>query len=172
MSRLANPDPKLKFPVSPRTKVFRVIDRQIRTDKSLARYVRPESIKSWTGDPDDKQPFSIGQCPSIMLTPSTGPEQFWATEGMLGTLNINVDMAVTGSCWEDMDGFWYAIQSALYVPNDIAAQNAFVVALQQAGAHKGLCEFSAVVADPDGGEADALIGRAVIRIEYRLNYRT
>jgi hypothetical protein len=170
VSSVSTPDPKLKLPQSPRLRVFRVIDRHLRADQTLRRVVRPGSFKSWTGEPGDRNIFALEQFPAIRLTPSSGPDQFWATSGMLGNLTIDVEMCVRGTCWEDIDSLWMAVQRALY-PIDTAARNAFLSALQTAGAHTGEAKFSAIVADVDPGEADAFIGRALIVMEYRLNLR-
>lgn len=171
-----NPSPitKLKLPQSPRAKIFRLIDNQLRNNADLRRVVRENSFKSYTGDSNDNTHFALDMLPGIRLSPSSGPDQFWANDSMRGNLSIDVEMVTEGLCWDDIDSLWYLIEKALYPRAAVAGfseQDYFFVALQQAGAHTGLCEFSAVVADPDPGDANAFIGRGIIRIEYRIGIR-
>ena len=173
---IPQPSQKLKLPQSPRAAIFRVIDRQLRNDANLRRYVRDGSFRSWTGDPADNNAFTIAQMPSIRLTPTSNGEQFWANDSLLGTLLIEVEMHTAGLCWDDNDALWMAVQRALY-PNNPAAtedavQNTLIRALQAAGAHKGISDFSAGPIDKAPGEGDAFVGTGIIRIEYRVSVRS
>lgn len=170
MSLLVSPNAKLKGKTPGYATIFRLIDKQLRSDEQIKRFVKG-SFFSWTGDPSERVDFTIDQAPAIRLTPMLGPVPFWANDSLLGRLTIQTEIVTPGSCWDDLAMFWYAVQIALY-PVDVNAQNTFINALQSAGAHKGICEFGSFQNDPQPAEDGAWRGVGSILIDYRINVRS
>ena len=131
----------LNLPTSPRTSVFRALDKILRNDPVLQRTVRPQAFRSWSGNSYDSVDFTLAMAPCLRLTPSNGPEVWKFPDAFVGPLFIKVEMLVAGYDVDDVLNLWWAIEKALY-PSDNVAKSANISTLQAAGAYTGLAEFT------------------------------
>ncbi len=159
-------NPALKLPTGTRVALFRVLDDALRRDATLRRVVK--AFKSWRGEPDDRTPPSIGQCPWVRLSISGGAERWWACSTMMGLLIVDVELQVPGTCLDDLDNLWSAVERAMY-PDTAALQNAFREKLTAAGAHTGLVHFLQPAFDTSPDDADRLAGIGRLGIDYRFD---
>lgn len=102
--------PSLALPSSPWTRAFRAIVRILETDPALR--AAGVTILSWQGTPGEAD--ASPRPPEIRLTPASGGAQ-WITEGQHEIpLGITVDLAVRGTCVDDLMNLWWAVMNALY----------------------------------------------------------
>jgi hypothetical protein len=119
----------------------------LKHDPVLKTVVKAENFRAWTGASHDNMVFEFSGSPSIRITPSNGPETWKFPSAFTGWLFLNVDILIPGTDADDQLNLWDAIERALY-PDVFATQQANVLALQQAGAYTGMCEFSMPAFDP------------------------
>lgn len=145
--------PLLHLTTSPRVLAYRLIERTLRADPVLSNVVGLWS--TWEGDPiRDPLPLALVGDSSIKLQPAMGPVDFWAVDSTRGDLIVDVDLIVRGTCYDDLDNLWYAMEQAIW-PRDVTRQRAFILKLQQATqGGKGLVIFqrpaSFIADDVDG----------------------
>lgn len=157
--------PRLKIPSTNRIKIFRSIDDHFRADPQIRATVKV--FQSWTGKGDDKTPASIDQTPWARLSILGSPQQYWASSTLLGTLIVQVDLAVGGYCLDDIDNLWGLFERSCY-PADRTAALAWQAKLRSVGAHTGLITFSQPAIDRDPCEG-ALSGSGQLAIDYRFD---
>ena len=138
----------LDLNTSPRTSVFRKLVGLVENDATIKRTIRPASLRSWKGSPQDGLPFAPDIAPAVRFTPIGGADAWWSPGATRGPLLIQVEMLVKGTAVDDVLNLWWAIVRAIY-PAPPAQTNANVLALQQAGAYSGLAEFTLPASDPD-----------------------
>lgn len=159
---------RLSLTDSPRVIIFRLVEEHLRADTTLGRTVR--TWKCWRGQPGDKDEISYAQAPAIRLTPRPGPVDWWTPFKYHGSLFIDVELIVQGTCIDDMDNLWYAIESSLF-PASMAA-SPFFANLQGAGAWKLLIGQHQPPVDnrPEAGSDGGFRGMGRLSIEYRAPY--
>jgi hypothetical protein len=158
-------NPKLSLPTCPPVALFRLIEHKLRNDPTMKRVVK--TWRTWEGGPDDENPPAIASTPYIHLTPTAGDEKWWAASTLLGTLRIDIDIEVEGTCVDDMLNLWFALQRALYSA-DQAARLALQVKLQKGGAHSGLIAFNTPTFVGSGNKA-TMKATAAVSLEYRFD---
>lgn len=154
--------------LSPRAKIFRVIDNQLRTDPKLKSVVK--TFRSWSGGPEDKIEPALSASPWLRLSIGAGPTRFIAASTIEGTLFINAELWVAGSCIDDLDTLWGLIERACY-SDDVTRQQTFETNLRAAGAWPALVDFAqpAYEGYPEGdGHSE---GRGVLSIKYKFDMR-
>lgn len=159
--------PLLKLPTMTNTSVFRAIVNVLKCDPDLKSV--GVTWRLWEGVPADIEVPSIDQCPWIRLTPRTGPEDFWTPSELKGTLRIDAEIWVAGTCMDDLTNLWGAAQRALS-PLDATRRDAIVMMLQSptVGGWVGACRFvnASMTAAGDDGHLE---GSASILIDYRFS---
>jgi len=160
----------LDLNVSPRVAVFRAMESIVRADTTMSRVMKPRSFRTWQGIPDDSKEFNIELAPCMRWTPSNMGEEFSSPDQMRGWLLINCEILTRGSCVDDMQNFWYALERCFYPSTGLAARNAIIQTLNQAGGRTGLVLFSQPAFDPDpDGVFFAGAGQLKIEISVPLN---
>ena len=161
-------EPKLRgLPEAVEVTLFRILDQTIRADPITRDQVKV--FRSWEGKADDKTPPSTDQAPWVRLSMKGSAEKWWSSDSQTGALTVLVEIFVTGTCSDDIANLWFAIKRSLY-PQDPVSRSAFVKRLTDAGAHKGLVEFTAPAYDAAGGDDGSFYATAALRVEYRVNY--
>jgi hypothetical protein len=126
---------------APRTAVFRATETILKTDPTLNRVVN--IWRFWREAPGQNAPFGIDQLGksrvAIRVSPTTGPNSWTFPEAFVGPLFLNFECLILGADADDPFNLWWAIQRAIY-PQSNPLQN--IAALQAAGAHTGLYEFT------------------------------
>lgn len=168
---------KLALPDSPRTAVFRLIEKTLRKDPTLHRVLSKDSQwKTWDGSPANKLPFGKTPSPTIRLTPAAGADEWYSPSAIFEPLIVHVELEVEGLNVDDMANLWWAIVRALYPPNPLALSpspaQAFMNALQGAGASTGMIDFTqpafARVEEDEGGDDGRLYAHAQLKVELNL----
>jgi hypothetical protein len=164
--------PRLPLKTSPRVKVFRLIDQTLRNDPTLRNVVG--FWQSWEGDPTrDGTPLPLNRGVAIQLRPLPGREGFWAVNSMSCDLVIGVEMVVPGTCYDDIDNLWHAVELVLFPPPK-PDHNALIAKLQQAGARKGVAigfqPPGLLAQENDAGEpCMRALGRITIEVQNDFN---
>lgn len=159
---------KLNLSDGPRAILFRLIDRQLRSDHTLGRVIKIH--RSWTGEPDDRNEMGRDSAPSIRLTSRSGPSSWKIPWVRVGTLVIDVDTIIRGSCSDDQDNLWDSIRAAI-CPVDVVARQEFWSMLQANGAWTGIVNVGQPSYDPrpDAGSDGMFRGSGQLSIEYRVD---
>lgn len=142
----------------------------VRTDPTMSRIMKPGNFRTWQGTSDDSKTFTIEHAPALRWTPQNMGEEFTTPDAMRGWLLINCEILCRGTCSDDMLNFWYAMERAFY-PSTLAARNANILTLQNAGARSGLVLFSQPAFDPDP-DGVFFAGSGQIKIEISVNINT
>jgi hypothetical protein len=156
----------LNLPTSPRTSVFRALEKILRNDPVLHTAIKPQSFRSWTGDDLDDITPSIDMCPFLRMTPACQAEMWEFPDAQQGMLLVNVELMTPGYNVCDMLDLWWAIEKAIY-PSDFDLRNANVNALNAAGAYPGTPQFSQPAFDPKP-ESQFLVALGQISIKVLL----
>lgn len=163
------PKPLLKLPADVTTRLFRLIETQIRTNDVLAGCVK--TWQTWLGEPGDKLPPTIGATPWLCLTPAPSGESWFSPEAQIGILQVRIDAYVRGTCVDDVLNLWGAIRTALspYARTAVDGGPCFGKKLTDAGAHKGVVLMTHPLVDPapDPGGDGAFKATGMISVEYR-----
>ena len=150
--------------VSPRVQVFRAVERILREDPILGRQVKV--WRTWEGRDEDKNELAIDEAPAIRLTPRPSNQTWWSTDAMVCVVEIGVEIRLQGTCYDDLDNLWYAIERAIY-PTDVALRQKFQSILSNAGAHVQLAQFQPAF-DPSFGSDGNILAQGAIRIDVRM----
>lgn len=155
----------------PRVRVFRALEQVLRNDPTLRRVIGPKSWRTYNGTPADKQPFGATSAPAIVLYPVPGPEGFWSPDAMVGDLHVRVELTVRGTCVDDADNLYWAIERAIY-PQDQASKLAVNAALKAAGAHTGIVLFTMPAFDPraDAASDGLLQASGELKVQIRNSF--
>lgn len=159
------------LPASPRLTLFRAVDQLLRADPTLKRVIKPDSFKSWTGSSGDRNDPSIGGGPYIRLTPRCGSENWWSSAEQLGKLTIDVELCVRGTCWDDVDSLWYAMERVFY-PFDQEARQPVRKRLRDAGSWTGLMSFTMPAYDPASGEDGWWNAVGQMQIDFKVPFNS
>lgn len=151
--------------MSPRTMVFRKIESILRNDPTLKRVVK--TWRTWEGKTTDVEPLTPIGGPAIRLTPVNGEERFVFPDAQKGQLIVGIEAAVAGTFVDDPTNLWWAIERAIYPPDQTARQN-IQQALNQAGSTTGLCTFSPPSYQQDEGNINWFVS-GQIKTEVLLN---
>lgn len=101
-----------QFPSPYRGKAFRAIESILRSYAPLAG----GNIKTWRtmqGNPDDMQPITLGMAPLIGLAATPMPNTPFSEINNKINFVVAVEVYVPGTCFEDIDGVWSAIEDAV-----------------------------------------------------------
>jgi hypothetical protein len=140
------PIQKLPLPDGQRTQIFRQVEAFLRNDPILARVVRGDAWKDFSGNPNDAAALAPAQAPAIRIAPAPGP-MTWATpDSMRAPLYINIECCVAGLVADDVLNLQDAIERAIY-PADPVKRLAQINTLQALGASDGLVEFAMPIWD-------------------------
>lgn len=123
--------PIIGIPESGRTRVYRKIVAQLRTDPVLE--AAGIDWIPWDGSTKHVLPTVVNR-PTIVLYPTLGPMRVDSPDSQRGDMTITVEMYVPGTfdvC--DCLDLWTAVELAIYRPDDRAAQLAFEAALRGEG---------------------------------------
>lgn len=127
------------IPESSRTKVYRRICDQLRTDPVIGGRVE------WvfrSGDRNDVVAFALDK-PTIRLTPKMGPGEFKYADGQRNDLIVEIEMAVPNTpAATDFLDLWTAVEQAIYPFNQLEKQQKFKRALGELGAEIGEILFN------------------------------
>lgn len=160
-------EPKLRnLPPAYPTLLFRDVERQLRADPTCAAVVK--TWRTWEGKPADKTPFSVEQAPWVRITPRMGPEEWWAASTMSGWQFSECEVAVEGTCLDDLLNLWGALQRACY-PADATARNNFAARLRTDGAKTGLVKFSFPSVTNNPPAEGFTLGSGWVAVEYRFD---
>lgn len=160
-------NPKLPLLPAPETTIFRIVDRTLRADGSLGRVVK--TWRSYEGRPDDRVDPSLAQCPWVRLSTRNGSGEQWSAPSTLsGRIEVVAEIAVEGSCLDDLHNLWGAVKRALY-PKVAADRLAFQERLRAAQARTGLVDIAQSAFDPTPGSDGVMFARGVLSIEYRFD---
>jgi hypothetical protein len=156
-----------QLPQSPRTGVFRAIEKILRTDPLLRNTIEPSSLRAWNGNDDDGIVPTQDMAPFLRMTPINQAETWWTPSSQTGSLLINMEILINGFLVDDLLNFWWAIERAIY-PMDYAARMKNIEAIRQAGAMTGLVSFTQPVFDPSP-ETISFAGVGQLKVEIRLD---
>lgn len=156
----------LKLPQDPRTAVFRLLCKTLKTDPVLNR-----TVKTWV-DYSEKITGAVGitaAAPAMVkLTPIPGAQNWYTPDSNIGILQVRVEYDLLSYDADDFMNFWGAIERALY-PVDRDAELTIERAFVAAGAATGQWRFSqpAVDTNPmgDGDHTWHCVGLMEIDVE-------
>jgi hypothetical protein len=128
------------LPQGNRSKVFRRICQQLRTDPVLSTVVT--NWDTYAGESADQMPGNIMQCPYIKLLPLLGSVGWYAPDAQMGPLDIQIQAGVDGLDAADCLDLWDAFERAIYPYQGRDKQLAFEAELVSLGAETGQIQFS------------------------------
>jgi hypothetical protein len=163
---MIEPSPKLKLPTTAETALFRMLERTLVSDATLDRVVK--TWRAFHGRPDDKADMTEAQCPWVRLSLQPTGLSFYTPSSMEGQLDVIVELAVSGTCLDDLHNLYGAILRAVY-PTDAAARLTMQNRFRSAGARTGQWLPSQLAYDPTPGLEGILMGRGTMRITYRFD---
>lgn len=141
----------LKLPQDPRTAVFRLLVRTLKSDPTLSNVVKTWLV--WDKPVTSNLGLSAAAFPSIRLTPSIGPQDWYTPDSNIGPLIVKVEVDISGDDADDYLNVWGAIERALY-PVDRTKELAIEQAFRDAGAETGQFKFSSPAQDPNAGNPE------------------
>lgn len=159
-----NPQIKGLPPATPAV-LFRIVERALKTDPILSNVVR--TWRSWEGDPKDVEPPAKGNAPWVRMTPRISAENWWAQSTQKGTLFIDFDLWLDGTCIDDLLNLWWAMQRAIYSP-DAATRNALQTRLNSKGAWPGTIAFGPAQLGP-GSDDSHMESSASMYLDFRFD---
>lgn len=101
-----------EFPSRYRGPAFRAIEWILKSYDGLA----DGKIKTWRsmqGKTDDMQAPTVGMAPLISLSPTPMPNTPFSEISSQINFVVAVEILVPGTCFEDIDGIWTAIEDAV-----------------------------------------------------------
>lgn len=94
---------------------FRAVEAILKGDPVLAAQVK--TWRSREGNDDDMQVPAWDQMPMVALSPMPLPNTTADEQNNKINLEIAVELFVPGTCFEDIDGLWSAIEDAIVPSN-------------------------------------------------------
>lgn len=92
-------------------RLFRTLGDVLRADDKLAQAVR--TWQTWDGDQNDGLPPNRSQMPWVRLTPLEFDMAPASEHDDKGKFRVRVDIAVAGTCWDDLGNLAGAVRDAL-----------------------------------------------------------
>lgn len=126
------------LPRGKRTQLFRAVEEILRDDPALARVVK--TWRSFEGEPGDLDPVVPDECPWVRLRLERRPIGWLPAESyMTVEVSVLIEVAVAGTCQDDLVDLWEAVEAALSVVSRYRGES-----IRDYLRHRA-------VTDPDGG---------------------
>jgi hypothetical protein len=158
--------PSLQVPQFQHVTIFRAVEQALRDDPTFSGACN--TFLAWTGSALDTAVPEQSLCPFCKISPPTSPAQMATERQHSAPLNIDVEVAVKGTHFDDLGNFWGLIWAVFFDMGDMDRFNAMTAALQDAGVTRPVMTMQAFGHYTDENDNTLLIGRGTIQFNSLL----
>lgn len=163
----------LKIPDHPRTIVYDLVVKALKSDPILRATIHPDGWRTYTDEPDNDTPPGEDTMPCLEVMPfgqAASPESFIAQASPLG---IAINIATEGLDVRDLLNLWGAVENALFTGDGARPLGTAIraaLALSGTGAQFETLNLSSPAITPSGPEIakQLMLGSGTLNVMMRV----